>query len=266
MKKSSLVSIVAHSFVFIVLSLHQNLGERTPRELVPQSKVKIVFYSGEEALPELHKVEIIQNMPTDPPLASLTTAPEKLVNINKTSQIHDNNLPIQNNEFGRSPVLITSATPKEAFPKSQNVERNRNAPIGKENSKLNHTLEEKYFQQHQSEQTKNTYATVSIQNRNQVGSGFGQSNTETVEVAKTVIPNTETNTIVKLSLPSLKPSRIKSVSPQSTKEKLTINDSNSETSKKGGPSDDIDFKSTAKPPLLHAPESPKLAMPPPGEK
>ena len=161
MKKSSLVSIVAHSFVFIVLSFHQNLGERTPRGSVPQ-KVEIVLYSGEAALPELHEVEITQNTPKIR-FSKLTTAPENSVNINKTSQIHDNNVTIPNNEFGRSPVSITSATPKKLF--QIQMSRGTAIPIIKENSKLNHTLEEKYFQQYQSEQTKNTYATVSIQNK-----------------------------------------------------------------------------------------------------
>ena len=136
MKKSSLVSIVAHLFVVIVLSFHQNLGDRTPRELLPQSEVEIVFYSGEAALPELQKVEIIQNLPTDPLVANLTTAPGNSVNTDKTSRIQDNNVPIPNKEYGQSSASMLSTTSKKAFPKNQNVERNRDAPTRKEKSKL----------------------------------------------------------------------------------------------------------------------------------
>ena len=122
MKKSSLVSIVAHLFLLIVLSFSQNFSKRPALGLISPSVIEIVYHSGEAALPELQQVEIIRKVSTDRRVTNLTTAPENSVNINKTSQIQDNNVPNPDKESARSSVPIMDANITKAFPKFQNVD------------------------------------------------------------------------------------------------------------------------------------------------
>ncbi len=260
MKKSSLVSIVAHSFLLIVLSFSQNFSKNPSLGLMSLSVVEIINYSGETNNPELHKVDIAQGMPTNRLEANVTTAPENLVSSEETAQIQDTNIPIHPKQSDGSSVPVLGATITKAFPKFQNVERNQMAPNTDESYKLEPNSQEEYFQQYEFEESKGGYATDLFQSGNQIRSGSGQRIKETAEVVKTVTPEPQTHKIAKLSLPSPKPSRIKNISPQSAKEKLPINDANSETSKKRIPIGDIDLKSTPKPLLRSTPASPKLAM------
>ncbi len=259
MKKSSLVSIIAHSLVLIVISFNQNLINSPKPKLAPQSKVEVVYFGIKPASTESYDIADEETIKSNSSEVTSNSAHRKPKMNEKFVQIQNKNLPASNSRTNKPLGALPNTSSVQIPAKLATVKSKVKLSRKEEQSSIDHATMIERVEHVQKLHPEKRYNHNAIKNNNQMQSRVDQRGNETPKIVKTDVAQPEKIANATLPMPFPKPARIKDKISEMTDPTVILNGEDRKGATTGNFGYGFGFESKDKQAPYHTSSSPEIA-------